>query len=373
MASKIDQSGDVNLVETNRLNAMYGFPEYVKQASVQAVCSPPGDSPTMFADPVSHQFPVHSKAATLVSHMFFLANEDQVNPKLRPLIRGRLDKMAVYWGIGGDVEAVRVKHAQMQKDAVPDSRYAIVIASDNGVKDRRYPLRNAMEVKAAAQWFENHLDSLRTEFLFTDRQIIARNILRKAGEYGADIGDYTETLQKSAGMGVGSPSKIAAAIRNRVKAADRVKPGLAVLFEALANKVASQPRAFLDPDTATKLATTIETFDRETHLLNKYSPGLPSVEDALFDVTHEKLASIHANSCQTLTGSVYTTDQFSKLSFSDVKDLFGDDIANEVCTGLGIDPAKFAEVATTLPRPDAISLDTMMADKGLHPLMVTSY
>jgi hypothetical protein len=369
MSEKLDQTGEPNLVTLNRYSKLYGFPEYVKKASVDEVTTPKENKPTLFADPVRREFPVHSKAATYVSTMFYLNNEDQVNPKYRPMVEDRLDKCAQYWGITADIDELNGKHERLQKNAAPDSAYAIVFATDSGTKERRYPLRNALEVKAAAEWFSSNLPQLRQEFLFSDRQTIASKILKKAEDLGVNIRDEAETLQKSAGLGIGSPARISQAIRNRVKAATKLTPGIDVMMDSMAKVVESQaPLFFRDPANMTKLAQTIEQFDREYHLINKYSPGVPSVEELLFEHTHEKIANLRDNSVQTLSGAVYTNDQFAKLSFSDVKDLFGDDIASEVCTGLELDPVKFAEVAATLPRPDAVSLDDLMAEKGMHPL-----
>jgi hypothetical protein len=61
-------------------------------------------------------------------------------------------------------------------------------------------------------------------------------------------------------------------------------------------------------------------------------------------------------------------NDFSKLSTSDVQDLFGDEITDAVCSGLRIDPVKMAEVAATFPRNEAIMLEQLMSEKGVAPL-----
>lgn len=368
----LDQSGDLNLSELHRYNQLYGFPDYVKNASQSSYAVPPERKPTLFADPRNYQFPLHSKAATYVSQVFFLERQAEVHPKLRGAIQERIDKVAQFFGIASDLAAVKEKYANAQRDTTPDSAYAIVTTNAVGEKERRYPLRNTMEVSAAAKWYCERQAELREQYPYSDRQRIADRILDRADQLSAHLPEtVSETLQKAAGRGRNSPQKIAEAMRSRVKAAAvNGKAELKLMFNKLADNVANKPSAFLDPATLTQLAETIEMFDRETRLLNKYSAAIPPVEDLVFGVTFEKLAYLHDHSCQTLTGSVYTNDQFAKLSVSEVRDMFGDEVAEQVTKGLGeqIDPEKFAEIAGTFPRPDAVALDDLMQDKGLDPL-----
>jgi hypothetical protein len=127
-------------------------------------------------------------------------------------------------------------------------------------------------------------------------------------------------------------------------------------------------KVFLDPATMSDLASVIDEFDRNHHLLNKYSAVIPPPERVLFEVTYEQLQKIAADSVTTLTGSVYDLEQFAKLSTTDFRNLFGDELAEQVSTGLQLDPAKVAELVGTLPRPDAVIFDDLMASQGLAPL-----
>ena len=71
--------------------------------------------------------------------------------------------------------------------------------------------------------------------------------------------------------------------------------------------------------------------------------------------------------CALQTGNVYEKEQLSKLAREDVANLFGNDFANEVCTGFDVDPEKLAEVAHTLPRPDAELLEHLLSEVGQRP------
>jgi hypothetical protein len=69
------------------------------------------------------------------------------------------------------------------------------------------------------------------------------------------------------------------------------------------------------------------------------------------------------------TGNIYEKEQLAKLAREDVEGLFGTDFANEVCTGLEVDSEKIADVAATLPRPDAELLEQLLGEAGQHPQM----
>jgi hypothetical protein len=73
--------------------------------------------------------------------------------------------------------------------------------------------------------------------------------------------------------------------------------------------------------------------------------------------------------CAMQTGNIYDKGQLSKLAREDVEGLFGTDFANEVCTGLEVDVEKIAEIAATLPRPDAELLEQLLTEAGQHPQM----
>ena len=370
MAKLIDQTGDTEFRDLHRYVRLYEFPEFAKKAEFANIVEPEEKKVSYYADVrMPHQFPCHTKAATFVSTVYFLEKQSEVNPKVRPMIESRLAKFAEYWGIKNAIEVVKSRHTAINKQAeLPDSSYAIVWATEDGRKDRRYPMRNTLEVKAAAAWFTDHNDAIRKEFGFIDRQTIANKILDKSAEYGASTGKYHETLEKAAGRGFHDPKKAGKAIRDRVKAASKVTPELAVGMSKLAESVETQPERYLDPESASKLASTIDQFDRTHNLIGRYTEMIPSPEDVLFNATRSKVAEFCTESCTTHTGAIYDQEDFSKLSATDVRDLFGDDIVSAVTTGLTVDPEKMAEVASTFPRPDAVLLDQLMQDKGINPI-----
>ena len=123
----------------------------------------------------------------------------------------------------------------------------------------------------------------------------------------------------------------------------------------------------LQPTELVKLAETIDIIDQALNLKGKYTDSIRRPEDVIFKVTFTKAASEQAELCTLQTGNVYNKDQLSKLAKEDVESLFGTDFANEVCVGLDVDPVKMAEVAHTLPTPDAELLAPLLAEAGQNP------
>lgn len=231
-----------------------------------------------------------------------------------------------------------------------------------------YPLRNALEVKYAAAWFSDYLPKLREEYEWPDRQTIANKILTKAAEFGSDIGTHLAMLEKCAGRGLCDRKKAATMIRDRIKAAYRVAPPMKVAMEKFAGMVEVQPLAYFDPASMREMANVLDRFDRTHGLLNKYSSSIPAPEDILFEATYSKTSSFVKDACTMTTGSVYDKHDFAKLSLQQVQDVFGDEMATTVANGLGVDSEKMADLAATLPRPDAELLEQLLADSNVRPM-----
>lgn len=371
----VDQRGDSNWRELQQYLQLYQFPNYVlkdehgQSRKLAELCQPPFESAKFYADVRGgFQFPMHTKAALAVSYVYYLNHQGEINPKVRPLIEDRFDKAAAYFNATGDITRLHEKHASLHQDSpLPDSAYALVWVSDDS-KERRYPLRNTLEVKAAAAWYSNNEAAIRNEYPLSDRQTIAKKILNKAASFGADIAEYQDFLEKMAGYGTCSPSRLAEALRDRVKAGSRVPPDIKDRFNKLADAVDAKPKSFLDPGMAKEVAATIDMFDRSHGLLNKYSAMIPSPEDILYGTTNCKLAALKASACQLVTGSMYDSDEFEKLALTDVRDLLGDAIAEAVSVGMKVDPEKMAEVAATLPKGDADMLESLLGEKGIRPM-----
>lgn len=363
----LDHVSDVNGAELYRLSQLHDFPDFVKSADVNATRNP-GELPeSVYAAPSIKAYPCHTPASTYLSALFFQEKSAQYHPRDTDQIRKRLDGMIEYWGIKAAVDKMRDEWNRNSKAAeaeLPDSDFAFVWKNDDGTVDRHLRMSNAMETKVASEWLYQHRD----ELVYADRRTVADKITEKAAQYGASLGEHDTFIERQSGRGVCDLQEVSSMIRNRAKlATDHTHRSQ---ITKLAETVENTPQFAMDPNNLTKLAETVDSIDRALRLVGKYTDALPRPEDVIFrGVFKEAKASINS-SCSMTSGTVYNRDDFANLDLQQVKAAFGDAFANEVQSGLGVDPEKCAAIAATLPLPDAEIFDTVAKAAGINPLPV---
>lgn len=363
----LDQSGDLNGQITYNIYKRFTPPAFVKSASSEDLY---GGSmmmpPASYADPGRSRFPVHTPAATWLSTAFFLKNQDKLNSKLASWIGETLDKMASYHNIKNEVETLKLAWSKDATDGLElsDDDFALMINYADGKVERKYPLRNSKEVRAAAEYLSNHQDDIP----FEDRMMMSRKILEKAARFGADLKNYDDFLEKQAGYGGCSHEDAINLIWTRVKVLnDSPKPSeLQIELAKMAKICYEKPDQVRSQEMLTKLACIIDTVDRSNNV--KYSEILRRPEDVLFRYTRKQASQFMTEHCKTLSGTVYKLADFNKIKLQDVRDMFGNEFAEAVTSdGIKVAPEKMAEVAPTLPRPDAELLDRLLEDVGILP------
>lgn len=358
----LDPAGDKNKTELVKLASRYDFPNFVRSADLDNTMNPGQIAVTAYADPVHQKYACHSAAATWLSAVYFHEKAAEYHPKQRERICERFEKFANFFGIRSAYdEVVKKAEALRGNDQLPDSAYAYVWQAKDGSKERYYPMTNALQVKVAAEWLHDNQDRIP----FADRNVIGNKILEKAARFGTGLGEFSDFIEKQAGRGIPDPLEVYSMLENRAALARKQDHKDAIL--KLASAVKSTPRVALQPNELVKLAATVDMIDHAIGLKGKYTEILPRPEDVIFKVTYTKAASDMSRLCALQTGNVYEKEQLSKLAREDVANLFGNDFANEVCTGLDVDPEKLAEVAHTLPRPDAELLEHLLSEVGQRP------
>jgi len=373
MPSRQDPAA-ADAAELRRLAGRYDFPDFVKQADVRsALRAPPGTPAAACADPVNRQFWCHTKAATWLSHLLYHEKKASFQPQHRRLIEGRLAEFARFWQITPECAAVAARQAasaRAEKAAadgsdLPDDAFAFVRRLPDGRTVRRYPLRSAAEVKAAAEWVRRHRDRIP----FALRHEMATRILEKGAAYGTAFGDdLREFLDRQAGRGVCDPAEVVTAVRGR--ALLLADGPLRDSFLKMAEAIRATPAAFLHPTTLVRLADTLDRLDRKTGLAGRYGDGLARPEDVVFKATFHKAGQDLARVVTTTAGACYEKAAFRRLNADDLRDLFGREFAERVTNPLGqVDPEKMAEEVAALPRPDAEQLEAFLRQNGIAPLM----
>lgn len=359
----LDQTTDLGGQETYRLVQLFEAPAFVKEASVEQLCGPESTLPHLFADQRHRRYPMHTKAATWLSAAFFVDKKAGLPQREAAEIEGRLTEAARFWGIESQADALREKAAAMAHDdlaKLPDSDFAWIQGNE-----RQLPLRNALEVKAAAEYIHKWRD----EFTFPDRLKMARAILQKAARYGAALGSLDEPLERMAGFGGCSASEAAQLVRDRAKIARARDPDLAGELERMADMITKDPAKSRAPDRLIKTAEVIDQLDRMLRI-REYSAAVPRAEDLLFRITRKVASALADQHVSTTSGSVYNRDDLGRLRIRDVRSYMGDELANAIDSdGIHVDATKMAEIIPTLPLGDARIFDTLCADRSIRPFV----
>lgn len=372
MTTPLDQTQDVSGRETHRLTTLFDSPDFVKSASHERTHGDETLQRHMYADQYNKLYPCHTAPATWLSALFFADKKADFNEKRAEEIQTRIHAAAKFFGILGSVQELESKVAAANDDnidALDDSHFAIVWAGEGGVKERHWPMRNATEVKFAADAFEKW----RNEFVFDDRNLIAEKILTKAAEYNANIADHEHMLSLTAGRGACAAKVASDMLRDRARLVQRSNSPAASEMLKLAGIVDQNPEAAREHDTRIKLAAVVDEFDRVNHLYRLYDAGgLPRAEEVLFAVTEKAARDFMSENVETTTGNVYALDDLEKLALDDVRNWLGEDFADAVSSGgVYLDRDKLAAIVPTLDRGMAASLDRLMHDNKMAAVVQT--
>src|SRR5262245_8805638 len=207
--------------ELFRLTQLYGDAVLgvVKSARFADTMQPGRLPVSVYADQVGKNFPLHNAASTFLSYVFYTEKKAEFNESSRARIEQQLHRYVHYWGIKAAVDRFRGRHDELHKQADagrPDGDFAWVwVDEESGAKQRRLPLKNAAEVKAAADWLGQYYDRIP----WRDRTRIAGRILQKAAHFGAAVGDKRDFLERQAGHGVCDPAAVVALLEGRARLA----------------------------------------------------------------------------------------------------------------------------------------------------------
>ena len=184
-------TGFLNLVRIKVANQSL-VPSYVADADLGAIKEAAEVSlyDSEFAEPVSRQYPINSKAAVWLSAAYFAKTAADTG-KLTPTgeyILGNIKAAAEVYGIADDVKAIVSAYMDKTAEAAPD-----VWGWDVG-GERKYPLHTPELTKVAMTYFEQNRD----KYPFDMRRAIASSIYKQALAFTLEP---TEDIRKEAGAG----------------------------------------------------------------------------------------------------------------------------------------------------------------------------
>lgn len=372
MQHLIDVHDDVNQQQLYAFDKLCGLPEFVKGAALEEKSDIAQLPTTSFADPVRRKFPCHTKAATWLANAYFQQCRPAYRMADRPAIQARIDKFAEHWKIASIVHGFNQnwnKIASTGTSEMSDDMYALVMNDDAGHKVRRMPMPNAISVKMAGEY----LYANRHCYTYDMRKSAATRILKKAFEIdervakgekvaGADVpGDLRFSsmtmgfLERAAGCGTTHPAWAAEKIAQRMLMLNETNP-LRIKLAELAKAVSGMKQA--SRDQFIKLAGIIDAVDRETGLAKHYLDGVELPEEIFFNVLAKEAEDIKAAFVTLQNGSVLSLEALASLPLEKISEVLGTEFADAVKDVTGhVDMAKFAEIAPTLPRDEAVLLD----------------
>jgi len=364
----MDQTLDLSGRERYRLSQLLDAPEFVKQAEAADLCGGEDLPPEVYADPVHRLYPCHTPSATWASTAFFLDKRASFASRDAAFVEDRLNYYAKYHGITHVITQLYEKFAAsktLPEEVLSDDDYALVV-NRSGEQLRRYPLRNSSEVKAAAAYLHTHRD----HFPFAMRRDWSDKVLQKAAVFGVNLGEHNDYVERQAGNGYCTAKVAIDLMKDRVNAS-RKGPGplseLQIEMLKLSSMLEKNPSRIHEPGMRVKLASVIDDFDRSTGIWREYGDKLQRVEETLFELTNEKMASAVKEHISTATGSIYHTADLEKLSRSQINSYLGDDFAGAISTNGKVDIEKAAAIVPTLDLGIAHLFDQMMEAAGLQP------
>jgi hypothetical protein len=378
----VDQTGDLNGQALHRLTRQVNLPDFVKSAGSDEIYGQDGMAANLYAEPLRRRFPVHSGPATYVSTLFFLDRQDRIDPAAAGQIRDNLRKYARFHGIEQSVLDLEEQFAKRttKTAAAREEDYGLILEpqeSPSGSRELHCPLRNAQEVKAAAQYLQKH----RAAIPYRHRHGLAGRILEKADEYGAGLPNE-DFVEQQAGHGVCSAKAASELLRNRaqlMRAASR-QPGqnsaaeliaTADHLDKIAQAVAEQPSMTQNQDDLVKLASLLDDADRELEL-GRFVIDLTPAEEVLFGLTAKQASQAREQHIPTVAGNVYAARDLERVGLAELGDVLGKDFADAVTSGLQLDGQKLAEIVPTLPRGDAELLERYLDRLGIKPIAKTA-
>lgn len=307
-----------------------------------------------------------------MSALFFADKRASFDSNRAAAIQERIHSSARYFGILNLVRELEEKvatAADTNVDNLPDNMFAVVWTDEIGNKERHWPLRNATEVKFAADYFSRY----RNEFRFADRHKIAERILERADAVNSDLSEYVHTLEMTAGRGACAAKVAADMLLTRAKLTQRSHAAGSEHMRKLAQAIVEQPENARRHETRVKLAELVDDFDRETHLDRLYDDGgLLRPEEVLFAITEKVARDFVSENIETTTGNVYALQDVEKIAVDEMRSWMGDDFTDAVTvSGIYVDREKLAAIVPTLDRQLAAKFDRMLQENKIAAVVET--
>ena len=361
----MDQVQDKNFQRFWKLSRLFELPDFVKSAQVAINYN--GLHSSVFADSVGRQFPCQTKPEAWTSYLYYLDSKDDIPPEKRASIESRFQYFSEVWNLEGEFTSLSQEFEKNSSaPELSDQDYALVVEhGDETIK--RFPVCNAESVKVAAKYlWEN-----RGHYPYEWRKTAARNLLKKAEEYGAEIpSDLEIYLERASGFGTAPAVKVASVLYYRTVMLNS-EPGTQELQNKLASAakfILNDDTEYVSPDKLEKIASIVDAIDTEFNWNRLYTEGLSTPEEAVFGFSVKLASEIKAAHIRLTTGAIYKLSQLSAVSKDVYSAALDTDYLASFFDGNKADEVKMAEVLPTIPMNDASVLEKALSSAGVSPV-----
>lgn len=353
---------DSNLQTLHRYTRQFTggmLPDFVSDADTTSIKEAEQSlQSNQFADPVSRRYPIHTKAATWVSCLYFFG--DRANgvtwdgARAPEAVQDRLEKAAAVYKLLPDLRDLqgRIKEASTIPSSLPENAFALA-ETFAGKRVLRLPINNEAAIRKSASMFITNRDS----YPLAWRKKAARALLVAMSDKDVRVDEpVLDCVVKAACLYRRPTEEVISSLIRRYYVADEKT-------REMTAKVAS---AILSGRTDfEELAEALDQADTATHADTYYGDAFQRPEEMLFAGVPRTAKQASADVVTLTSGSAYRAGDLLKAgarAFQAVDDVYA--------AALGENPTaeKMAEIAVTIPRTDAKVLERTLAACGIKPL-----
>ncbi len=356
------------LLHALRLRFQPDVPLFVKEARVAQYQETDNLDPQLFADPVRLSLPVHTKAATWVSGLYFWGRQANGEPQdssaPASLVEDRLFKAARAHRIFPEILALRDQinsraEALQKAAALSDDDYVLHIGAE-----RKLPAVDAASVRRSAERF--YLDRVR--YPYGVRKEAATRLLRKAVEFGVSDLPTEQTDYFIKAAGAYPASRTAVTYRLAARATVAKNEAVRQAFDKMASFLYGEMEksSSVSSERREQACRLVDRVDREAALFDQYKYGMPMPEEIFYDGFGTKMAA-SAPSLSLPSGQTYR--------FSDLEDAapcfeaVGPACADAVLIGGQVSIEKAAAWLADADSKDLQIFEAAMDAMGIGPIL----
>lgn len=299
--------------------------------------------------------PTHKTAGNVWLH----ALDEYYKPKelRKQADLNKIDEDARFFQISSDINIIKQACSAIDNELDDPSNYA-VFEKQGDVVIKKYPIRNRTEWTKAAEYLQKNEMTLPTDL----KRKIATKLLQKAGAYDMG-GNLTEYLTKRAGQGIPVFTTISEELTKRAELYG--VRDLKVLAESV-KSMTIQDNTF---EVLDKIAELICEYDLNNNEERDYrNLGIDAPDEFIYSLTAKTASDLVSSTCTLKNGNMYTHDQLESIPYEKLAAVFGDDVAQGAIDGINISGIKVAEIAETLPLPQAEMFADILDNLGEKPV-----